>query len=320
MKPSSLLRRSALALVFACSSSVALFADEMPAPIVAIPISDFTVSTNSAPTVINLKRTFGLEGVSGKIVRMATSLGNIDIGLAAKEAPNTVANFLAYANNPNVGAGYNQSFIHRTATIANAGVGVIQGGGYTISNDQVVKITENTAVASEASISNTRGTIAMALSTGPDSGTDQWFINTIDNTVLDGSDAGGPFTVFGRVVGGLSVADAIAALQIINAGSPFNELPVLSSYNGTSVQFSDLVYVSSVTNLLLTPKAAGEPAALVLKVKGNTNPDLVTATLDVRKLTLTYAPGKTGTATIRVMAKNPSNKAKVLSTFTVTVQ
>ena len=127
--------------------------------------------------------------------------------------------------------------------------------------------------------------------------------------------------MFGRIVGdGLSVIDAIAALQVVNAGSPFDNLPVLPSYNGSSVQVSDLVYVDSVSNLPLTPKVQGGVAALVLKVKGNTNPNLVTASINARKLTLTYASGQTGTATITVLAKNPVTKSKVSTTFTVTVQ
>ena len=199
-------------------------------------------------------------------------------------------------------------------------VGVIQGGGYATANESVVTISEAGAIASEASISNTRGTIAMALSSGPNSGTDQWYINDVDNTVLDGTEAGGPFTVFGRVVNGLNVVDTIAALTLVNAGSPFDELPVLPSYSGGSVALSDLVYVNSVTNLPLVPKAAGGTAALGLKVKGNTNPDLVTATIDARKLTLTYAAGRTGTATITVQAKNPVTKSKTRTAFTVTVQ
>lgn len=312
MKLSSLLLRSALPLVLGCFASTPVFAQDATPPVVSVAISDLTVSENSAPTVVNLKKTFALQGVTGKIVRLATTEGNIDVELLASAAPASVTNFLSYAN----AGSYDGSFIHRSIPGF-----VIQGGGYKISNDQVVEITEGAAVAGEHTLPNTRGTLAFALSTGPDSGTDQWFFNLADNAMLDDTSDGGPFTVFGRIVGnGLAVADAIAGLKIVNAGSPFDNLPVLPSYTGSKVEFTDLVYLTSVTNLPLTPKVQGDAAALVLKVKANTNPDLVTASINARKLTLTYAAGKTGSSTITVMAKNPVTKSKARATFTVTVQ
>lgn len=89
------------------------------------------------------------------------------------------------------------------------------------------------AVENEFKVSNTRGTVAMAkLSGDPDSATSQWFINLADNSSnLDNQNGG--FTVFAKVIGdGMAVADAIAQLQIVNAGSAFTDLPVIDFTSG----------------------------------------------------------------------------------------
>ncbi len=310
MKSSCLLLRYALATALGCFASSVVVAQDTTPPYVAKPISDLTVSANAAPTVINLKKTFALQNVTGSLVRFATSEGNIDVELLASAAPASVANFLSYAN----AGSYNNSFIHRSVPGF-----VIQGGGYAIANGKEITIPENAAVTGEHTFSNTRGTLSYALSTGPNSATDQWFFNLADNTELDDTSDGGPFTVFGRITGdGLKVVDAIAGLQIVNLGSPLDELPVLPSYNQSTVQLADLVYVNSITALPLTPKATGDAAVFILKAK-NSNPDLVTATFTGQKMTLTYAASKTGSANIVVVAKDPAG-TKAKATFTVTVQ
>ncbi len=136
---------------------------------------------------------------------MQTPLGNIPLQLFDSQTPNTVANFVTYINNGE----YTPTIIQRSAPGF-----VLQGGGTKPDGS------ENTPVASlnsEAGISNTTGTIAMALSTGPNSGTNQWFINLANNSELNGTADGGPFTVFGTVVdAGMTVANAISQLPIIN--------------------------------------------------------------------------------------------------------
>ena len=85
----------------------------------------------------------------------------------------------------------------------------------------------------EPFISNIRGTIAMAkLGGDPNSATSQWFINLADNSANLDTQNGG-FTVFGHVTGnGMSVADAIAMLNRVNVGSPFDALPVRDYTSG----------------------------------------------------------------------------------------
>lgn len=162
------------------------------------------------------------------MVRLHTVLGPVDIDLLDAEAPLTVANFLGYVRS----GAYANSFIHRSMPGF-----VIQGGGYTWSDaNGAIKVPAGPAVKNEFSStrSNVRGTIAMAKVGGnPDSATTEWFFNLADNASnLDNQNGG--FTVFARVTApGMAVADKIAKLKVINAGSPFNELPVVNWISGT---------------------------------------------------------------------------------------
>ncbi len=176
---------------------------------------------------------------SASTVSMQTVLGEIDIELFDTAAPLTVANFMNYVNS----GAYNNSFIHRSVPGF-----IIQGGGYTWSNNSANAIAQNSPVVNEFDLSrsNVRGTIAMAkLSGDPDSATSGWFFNLADNSAnLDFQNGG--FTVFGRVIGnGMSVVDAIAALPVYNAGGAFGNLPLIG-YTGGSITGANLAMVTNV--------------------------------------------------------------------------
>jgi cyclophilin family peptidyl-prolyl cis-trans isomerase len=181
------------------------------------------------------------QAASATTVRLQTNLGAIDITLYDAAAPRTVANFLAYVN----GGRYINSFIHR----AEPGF-VLQGGGYIWDDAQrsVTTVVANAPVANEfsASRSNKRGTIAMAkLGGDPNSATSQWFINLADNSANLDSQNGG-FTVFGEVsAGSMAVVDAIARLPLVNAGSPFDFLPLASPLLENTFQKSNFVIISA---------------------------------------------------------------------------
>jgi cyclophilin family peptidyl-prolyl cis-trans isomerase len=138
------------------------------------------------------------------VVTLETSKGTIVLELDAAKAPATVANFLAY-----VKAGfYNGTIFHRVIPGF-----MIQGGGFTAEMEQ--KPTRP-PIANESGngLANLRGTIAMARTNDPNSATSQFFINLKDNAFLDkarSQDKVG-YCVFGRVVKGLNVVDAIAAV------------------------------------------------------------------------------------------------------------
>ena len=156
-------------------------------------------------------------------VEMETREGRrILLSLLPDDAPCTVNNFLNYID---AGA-YDDSIVHRS--VPNF---VIQGGGFTHNGVAFADVPTDPAVVNEPGVSNLRGTIAMARSSGVNSATSQWFINLEDNLFLDTSNEG--FTVFGNVVSGMPVVDAIEARTVIDAcfaldsqlAAVFQELP-----------------------------------------------------------------------------------------------
>lgn len=140
------------------------------------------------------------------IVVIETTLGNIEVELDEEKAPVTVANFLSYVD----ASFYNGTIFHRV--IPNF---MIQGGGFTASMSQ--KETK-APIRNEAAngLSNKRGTIAMARTQVVDSATAQFFINTVDNKFLDFRSPtiqGYGYAVFGRVISGMDVVDAISGVK-----------------------------------------------------------------------------------------------------------
>ena len=185
------------------------------------------------------------------VVRLHTSLGLIDMRLLDTEAPITAANFLAY-----VRAGdWKDMFFHRSARLASGAPFVLQGGGYRWpagNSSCCASVASRGPIANEfsASRSNVRGTVAMAkLDTGPNTASNQWFINLgNESATLDPQNGGS--TVFARVtVPALMVADRIAALPVGSAFGVFGELPLHNPTSGQAVQRQNLVLVSDVTVL-----------------------------------------------------------------------
>jgi peptidyl-prolyl cis-trans isomerase A (cyclophilin A) len=185
------------------------------------------------------------------LVRVNTSSGPIDIKLTDTATPLTVANFLNYVNNRR----YDGTFFHRLAKGF-----VLQGGGYNFPG--VTPVTKFPAVQNEFNVnrSNVRSTVAMAKTAGnPNSATSEWFINLADNAAnLDNQNGG--FTVFGAVTPpSMAIVDAIAALEVVNAGGAFDTLPLSSRPTGTNpIRAENLVMVTSVRVLPTT--AASNPA------------------------------------------------------------
>lgn len=148
-------------------------------------------------------------------VLLATSMGDITLVLDREHAPISVANFLAHMK-----AGhYDGTIIHRVVPGF-----VIQGGGWTA--DLVERAKQDAAAGrpdaliknewSTGGLKNLRGTIAMARETDPDSATREFFINLADNARLDiprDVSGGAGYAVFGRVIEGMDVVDAIAAVS-----------------------------------------------------------------------------------------------------------
>lgn len=267
------------------------------------------VAGGGTSVALDLRNFFSVSGLSGQVVQINTVMGAFNVELLADDAPQTVANFLRYTNR----GAYNNSFIHRSVPGF-----VIQGGGYTLSGTQPQEIAKDPAVRNEFRVPNTRGTVAMAkLGSDPNSATCEWFVNLADNrSNLDNQNGG--FTVFARVLGnGMNVVDAIAALQRVNAGSPFDTLPV-RNYSGTgSPTVANLIMVSSVATATAFPTGGG-PSVVNFTVQ-NSAPNLVNASLSGSTLNLTTpSDGGVGSATITVRAVETHGTA-VETSFTVSV-
>jgi peptidyl-prolyl cis-trans isomerase B (cyclophilin B) len=145
-----------------------------------------------------------------KTVQMLTSAGTLRIELDDERAPASVANFLAYVN-----AGhYDGTVFHRVIKDF-----MIQGGGFEPGMKQKRTLAP---IANEAKngLKNKHYTLAMARTSDPHSATAQFFINTSDNAFLDNDRAGDGwgYAVFGRVVEGTEVVDAIEAVKTGNRG------------------------------------------------------------------------------------------------------
>ncbi|TDR18289.1 peptidylprolyl isomerase [Marinicella litoralis] len=137
------------------------------------------------------------------LVKMATTEGDIYLQLADDKAPNSVKNFLSYANE----GFYNGTIFHRVISTF-----MIQGGGFT--EDLERKPTKD-PIENEANngLKNLRGTISMARLPDPHSATAQFFINVQDNAALNftgeqNTNTWG-YAVFGQVVRGMDVVDEI---------------------------------------------------------------------------------------------------------------
>ncbi len=150
-------------------------------------------------------------------VRLSTNQGDIVLQLDPAKAPKTVTNFLEY-----VKAGhYNGTIFHRVIDGF-----MIQGGGMT--PDMKEKPTRAPIpLESRNGLSNTRGTVAMARTSVPDSATAQFFINVKDNAFLDAarSPDGNGYAVFGKVIEGMDVVDKIRKVPTTTK-PPHGDVPV----------------------------------------------------------------------------------------------
>lgn len=144
-----------------------------------------------------------------KMVKLHTNQGIITLQLDAEKAPLTVQNFLDYVNS----GFYSNTVFHRV--IPNF---MIQGGGFEpgMKQKQVKAAIKNEAANG---LKNDTYTIAMARTNDPHSATAQFFINTKNNAFLNypGQDGWG-YCVFGKVVEGTEVVDAIGKVKTGSSG------------------------------------------------------------------------------------------------------
>jgi peptidyl-prolyl cis-trans isomerase A (cyclophilin A) len=187
---------------------------------------------------LSLALLLSAQSASATTVRVITSLGDFSIELFDDITPGTVANFLNYVSSGR----FNGTEIHRSVPGF-----VIQGGWltYNPTTNNLDQITVDDAIQNEFSVSNTRGTVAMAkLGGDPNSATSQWFVNLADNSAnLDEQNGG--FTAFGRVIGdGMTVVDNIAAQQRYTLAG-LADFPLIN-YNGGEVVENNFISIAVV--------------------------------------------------------------------------
>jgi cyclophilin family peptidyl-prolyl cis-trans isomerase len=152
------------------------------------------------------------------VVVMSTSLGDITIELFKTEAPVSVQNFLQYVND----GFYPGTIFHRVKKGF-----MIQGGGFT---SALQEKPTRPPIQNEATngLHNARGTVAMARTRALRSATSQFYINVVDNRMLDHTGFAPEefgYAVFGRVLSGMDVVDRIVSVPTTSKG-PMDDVPV----------------------------------------------------------------------------------------------
>ena len=174
-------------------------------PTASIPTATPTTSPTATSTATSTSTT-------GTKVLLHTSAGDITIQLRT-DKPTTTANFINIVQK----GWYDGTTFHRVI----AGF-MIQGGAIS----QTVPAIKDEIGTNN---SNTKYTIAMAKTSSPNSATSEFFINAADNsgiTYPDGSTFDGTYTVFGTVISGQSVVDAIANAPVTTNASGEQSQPV----------------------------------------------------------------------------------------------
>jgi cyclophilin family peptidyl-prolyl cis-trans isomerase len=149
-------------------------------------------------------------------VKLATEMGDIVLVLYTDKAPVTVDNFIKNTNNYH----YDGLIFHRVIKGF-----MIQSGGHTF--DLSFRESGREPIVNESynGLSNIRGSIAMARIADPDSAQAQFFINHKNNKRLDARPAKPGYAVFGAVVSGMDVVDAIAGVEVRSMGI-YQDVPV----------------------------------------------------------------------------------------------
>ena len=162
-------------------------------------------ATTEAAGAVETASTDCSAGMSNNVV-VATNLGDITIELYPAQAPITVENFIAYVES----CFYDGTIFHRVVPGF-----VLQGGGMT-ADGQPKQTRDPITNEADNGLLNERGTLSMARRPAVNSATSQFFINLVDNTVLDNGVRDFGYAVFARVTAGMDVVDQIAQVRTRN--------------------------------------------------------------------------------------------------------
>ncbi len=236
---------------------------------------------------LNLAPLFRDPDVLGSAVRLSIRIGtatqNVDLSLFDASRPITAANFLAYVNS----GAFQTNIFHRSVPGF-----IVQTGGFRWNaSNNIESVPTSAAIQNEPGISNLRGSVAMAKIGGdPNSATSGWFVNLSDTNAANLDAQNGGFTVFGRVLGtGMTVFDEIAALQVVNQGGAFTDLPVKNYISG------------NVTRANSVEMNAAQVAPLAYSATSD-NPSLVAVSLTGSALHFTPSASGSGSTTVHITA------------------
>lgn len=163
------------------------------------------------------------------------------VALDYKNAPITVANFLSYVEKGTEPSYYANTLFHRSVTVAAGGFSILQGGAFINAADVATETRPGTIKpgagnpipmesTATTGLSNTRGTIAMARTSDPNSATSQFFFNVSDNTFLDAAGSNPGYAVFGQVVteGSLDTLDLLNNISVDADDIPTQDIRIVN--------------------------------------------------------------------------------------------
>lgn len=286
---------------------------QFSSPVMQTPVPH-QVLTLSTPAELPLPNHF-TDPDSESIVRLHTSLGEVDLLLYQTATPQTVANFLGYVTSGR----FDGALFHRSESGF-----VFQGGGYKLNGSNWFEpIPTDAPVPNEPGLPNRAGTVAMAKQEDlPHSATNQFFFNINDNQDnLDYQNGG--FTVFARV--GLASYPVLSQMANAAVGdynvpvqygpgaedvvtTPFYNLPLTAAppAGPHSLDLSKLVKITSAETV----------PALVYQVVTPPLASIALASIEGGS-TLKIEPVGTGVTSVEIAAVDRDGQS---TTHTVTVQ
>ncbi len=291
---------------------------------VTLDLATLVDATSTYRTIVEFATNFTAPG--------ASSPGVIRLELFDDKTPLTVQNFLSYVNNLDTSNDYDDTYFHRLVNGF-----VLQGGGYnpqvSVNNfgphvDTPYQV-HNEFFGDDTSLDPITGTIAMAKvgttsGGGPNSATSEFFINYADNSGILDSQNGG-FTVFGKVIQGMDIVNAIANLRKVpvNNLTGSNASEGIPTTAGNGVALTNAALIKIVDARVIAPTAANADghtfSVEVLDDVTGAPSTLLSSAIDATNhLQLNYANGKAGVAKVKLTVSK-TGETPVVDEFLVTV-
>jgi cyclophilin family peptidyl-prolyl cis-trans isomerase len=179
-----------------------------------------TTTVTATPTVTQAITTSAANPSAGTYVKIGTSMGTIEVQLFPTSAPKTVANFVNLTNS----GFYNNLVWHRIVkgfVIQTGDPNTRNGGDRSLWGTGASS--QSVPLEIDPSLHNYAGYLGMARGSDPNSGSSQFYINLANNTSLDGQ-----YTVFGKVIAGMDVVQAIAGVPVNSQDQPISPVFVTS--------------------------------------------------------------------------------------------